>query len=56
MDADHFGWIFPAWLLISPILFAFVPSGGHSEMGRSNVGLSDVGTTPSPPPSRARLA
>jgi hypothetical protein len=24
-DADHFGWLFPAWLLISPILFPFVP-------------------------------
>jgi hypothetical protein len=45
VDAYHFGWIFPAWLLISPILFAFIPAGtSHTELGRSNVvGRSDLG-------------
>ena len=45
MDADHFGWVFPAWLLISPILFVlFIPSGGPSVIGRPDVvGRLDLG-------------
>jgi hypothetical protein len=47
MNAEHYGWLFPAWLLISPILFViFVPNGtpGHSELGRPDVvGRSDLG-------------
>jgi hypothetical protein len=27
MDADHYGWIFACLLLISPVLFLFVPMG-----------------------------
>jgi hypothetical protein len=36
MDADHYGWIFALILLVSPILFAFVPSGtpGSSAFSR----------------------
>jgi hypothetical protein len=29
MDANHFGWIFPALLLISPILFVIIGVTGE---------------------------
>jgi hypothetical protein len=42
MDADHYGWIFALLLLVSPILFAFVPSGipGGSAFSRPAAGTA----------------